>query len=241
MIQKAHLLTIIQFRQHAQRRRHRDFGPVHVKGRIKRLFQRHGIARDERQLDLFPVAARQILDHAPALQPRLAALFGQHEPIGGFPDGCGHHIAEADGAFALAQQPDRERAPLLGAVLGEAKKRAVDLRFGLGIGEAQGRQLFEDGLHEALVGQDRQAMADRLAAIIGELGALLLDPEHAARCRDIALDLDLGANERVQKRRLRGERVGAEGKIAKQLRKRRFAGKRDRAERALAVENGEAF
>ena len=84
-------------------------------------------------------------------------------------------------------------------------------------------------------------MPEGLAAIIGELGALLFDAEHAARCRDIALDLDLGADERVQKRRLRGERVGAEGKIAEQLGQRRFAGKRDRAERALAVENGEAF
>ncbi len=114
------------------------------------------------------------------MQPRLAALFRQHEPVGGFPDGRCHHIAEADGAFALTEQPDRQRAPLLGAVLGEAEKCAVDLRLGLRIGEAQSRQLFENGLHEAFIGEKRQPMADCLAAIVGERHALLFDAEHAA-------------------------------------------------------------
>ncbi len=144
------LVGVVLARHDALRRGDRDLRALGIEGGIKRLLERHRIARNQRQLDILPIAAGQVLDHAPALQARLAAvILRQHQPVGGLPDRRGHDIAEADGPRGRAEQPDGERALVLGPVLRQAGQRAVDLRLRLRIGEADRRKLLHDRLHDA--------------------------------------------------------------------------------------------
>ncbi len=146
--------------------RHRDLRPVGVERRVQRLLQRHRVAGDKGKLNVLPVAAGEILDHAPALQPCRAAVFRQHQAIGRLPYWGGDDIAEADRTAALPQQIDRDRAPILGVILRQPGQRVRHVRIGLRIDEAQRRKLLEHGLHQAVLGEQGQPMPGDHAAII---------------------------------------------------------------------------
>ena len=175
------------------------------------------------------------------MQARFLALLGKHEPVRRLPHRRADHIAEAGLALALAAQIDGNRALILGAVLRDGGQGAVDLRAQLRIGEAQRPHILKDRLHKTVGGDESQAMPDRLAAIVGELRLLFLDAEHPAGRVHAAFDLDLGADKRVQERRLRLERLLAEGQIPEYLDERRLAGKAHRADGAGAIEHRQAL
>ncbi len=197
------LFGVVFSRHEPQRGGHRNFRPVRVNGGIERLLQGDRIARDKRQLDLFPIAAREVFEDAPALQPGLSAFLGKNEPVGGFPDRRRDHIAEFGLPLSLSGKRDGNLALVLGAVCGDARKRAVDLGARDWIGKVYGPQVFEDRLHEALRRQERQPVLGRFAAIVGQLYALLADAENAARGGDVSFDFNLRADKRVQEGRLR--------------------------------------
>ncbi len=235
------LLLIVGAGHDPGRSDHRNFGTVGEKRGVERLAKRHRIARHEDKLDVLPVAAGQIFQHRPALQAGVAAVLGKHQAIRGLPDRRGDHVADGDVARLLAEESDRQAAPLLGAVFGETGERALHLRLGLRIGKAQRRDVLENGLHEAAIGHQRQAMARDGAAFVRQRDLLIFDLEDAPLRGDLAGDFDLAADQRVEQRARRIECLGAERQIAKQLRQRRFAGQADGADGAFAVEYGQAL
>ena len=120
-------------------------------------------------------------------------------------------------------------------------KSAVDLGACRFIREAQGRQLFEDGLNEAFRSNKREPVPRRLPAIVRKLNFFLLNAEHTARRVDASLDFHLGSHKRIQQIWLRGERRLVEGQIAKQLDEGRFSRQAHSADRARRIENRQTF
>ena len=84
-------------------------------------------------------------------------------------------------------------------------------------------------------------MSRRPAGVVGERDLLLLNAEHAALRRDLAGDLDLAADERVEQVGRRIERIGPERQVPEQFGQRRLAGQADGADRPFLVEDRQAL
>ena len=123
----------------------------------------------------------------------------------------------------------------------ESEQRAVDLCLGQRIGELERGDVFEHGLNEAGVGHQAEAVAGQRAAVAGQAHLERLDAEDAALGCDLAVDLDLAANQRVEQRARRIECFGPEREIAEEFGQRGLARQADGADAAGAIEYGEAF
>jgi len=60
-------------------------------------------------------------------------------------------------------------------------------------------------------------MPGDLAAIVRQPGSLLFDPKNPAARLHLAVDLDLGADHRIEQIRRRVDGLGAERQVAEQL------------------------
>ncbi len=100
--------TGVRRRQHAIAGFDRDDGPRHVVALVERLAEGHGAAREQRQLDVVPALAAEILQDRPALQPRRARsrVGRQAEPISRLPQRHGDDIPDANRALAGAVRGD---------------------------------------------------------------------------------------------------------------------------------------
>ena len=203
------VVTVVLLRQHTLSSGDRHLDAVGEERRVERLAQRDRVARDQRQLDVRPVATGEVLDDSPTLQPCLAAVFRQHQTVGGLPHRCGDDVAQRDVALAFAENAEGKFAPFLRAVLRQALQRAIDLRLRLGIGELQRGDFLEHRLHEAAVCHQAQSVARERAAIAGQTNLERFDPKDAAPRRYLTADLDLTADECVEQcaRRAKGLRT----------------------------------
>ena len=84
-------------------------------------------------------------------------------------------------------------------------------------------------------------MPRRRTAVIGQCDLFPDHAEDAALGGDLAADFDFAADQRVQEIGRRIERLRPERQIAEQLRQRCLARQADCADRARAVEHGQAL
>jgi hypothetical protein len=149
--------------------------------------------------------------------------------------------SRSEEACAFAEDVEREPAALLRAIFGEALEGALDLCARQRIGELQRRHIFEDGLHETGPTHQAQTMAGEGAAVVRQTDFEGLDAEDAATRGDRPGDLDLAADEGIEKGTRRAECLGPEGEVAEEFLQRRLAGQAHRADAAFAIEDGEAL
>ncbi len=120
-------------------------------------------------------------------------------------------------------------------------QRALDLGTGLPIGELQGGHVLEDGLHEARLAHQAEAMARERTAVVREPHLEGLDAEDATLGIHRPGDLDLAADKRIEERAWRAEGFRPEGEVTEELLQRRLAGQAHGANTALAIDDGEAL
>ena len=221
----------------------RYFGAGHVVGVVESLVERHRPARHEREFDVLPILAAQILDDGPALQARARGgrIGAEGEAVGGLPDRHLDDVGHAHRALALPAHREVDGARVLGTVPLDGDQRLADLVAQRGIGELQVLCVFEDELLQAAVGVERDPRALHRALVVGQRDAVLLDRHDAAGDRTASAHRDLSPLQGLQQLGRRTQRILVERKVLERLRQRFATRQAEPAHAALVVIDDQAL